>query len=117
MRQAGILAAAGIVALEEIVPRLAEDHRRAQQLAEGLQNVPGLELEPGSPRTNMVYCSLSTGVPYDAKHVTRELAAQDVLVGAVAARRFRLVTHYWIDEPAIQRTVSAFNKVLHSVTI
>ena len=55
MRQAGILAAAGIVALETMVERLADDHRRARMLAEGLKEIPGIVLDPGTPYTNMVF--------------------------------------------------------------
>ena len=55
MRQAGILAAAGIVALETMVERLADDHRRARMLAEGLKEIPGIALDPGTPYTNMVF--------------------------------------------------------------
>ena len=61
MRQAGILAAAGIVALEKMVERLVEDHARAKKLADGLRLVPGLQLDPGTPATNMVFLSLTRG--------------------------------------------------------
>lgn len=112
MRQAGILAAAGIVALEEIVPRLDEDHHRAHQLAAGIAALPGLVLEPGSPHTNMVYCHLDNTVPLDAEQVATQLQAQNVLVGTVGDRSFRLVTHYWIDEQAVEQAISAFRTVL-----
>ena len=112
MRQAGILAAAGIVALEEIVPRLDEDHHRAHQLAAGIAALPGLVLEPGSPHTNMVYCHLDNTVLLDAEQVAAQLRAQKVLVGTVGDRSFRLVTHYWIDEQAVEQAISAFRTVL-----
>jgi threonine aldolase len=59
MRQAGILAAAGIVALEQVAPRLGEDHLRAQKLAEGLRKNRGLVLDKGTPATNMIFMNLS----------------------------------------------------------
>ncbi|MBU0512157.1 MAG: low-specificity L-threonine aldolase [Chloroflexi bacterium] len=112
MRQAGILAAAGIVALEEIVPRLGEDHARARHLACGLAAIPGVILDPESPRTNMVYLTLGESIPLDAAQVASRLWEMGIRVGAVGERRFRLVTHYWIDDAAIDKTVSAFQEVL-----
>lgn len=112
MRQAGVLAAAGIVALETMVDRLIEDHLRAQRLAAGLEKIPGLILDPDTPRTNMVYFSLTERVPLNASEVAKRLAAYHVLVGAVSERRFRAVTHYWIDDQAVETALSAFSEVL-----
>lgn len=112
MRQAGVLAAAGLVALEEILPRLAEDHRRARQLAQGLQQVPGVALDFGLPQTNMVYFSLTEEVPWDAAEVARRLEARRIKVDVEGPRRFRLVTHYWIDDQAVETVMQAFQEVL-----
>jgi threonine aldolase len=112
MRQAGVLAAAGIVALETMVDRLAEDHARARRLAECLSETPGLVLKPGTPQTNMVFVGLSEGVSLSAEEVARRLSELGVEVGVVAARQFRLVTHYWIDDLAVEQTAAAFNQVL-----
>ncbi|RMF43752.1 MAG: low-specificity L-threonine aldolase [Anaerolineae bacterium] len=112
MRQAGVLAAAGLVALQEIVPRLEEDHRRARALADGLRAIPGIRLDPGTPHTNMVYLSLEPALPVDAADVAARLKARGVLVGVVGARRFRLVTHYWIDDESVSTAVEAFREVL-----
>lgn len=113
MRQAGVIAAAGIVALESMVERLGEDHQRARQLADGLEKIPGISPDPGGPYSNMVYVSLSiNGQPVDADLVARELEKRGVLVGKVGKSRFRLVTHYWIDDQAIERTLEAFARVL-----
>ncbi len=112
MRQAGILAAAGIVALETMIDRLAEDHARARRLAEGLGKIPGVALDPGTPQTNMVFCSLSEDIPLSAAQTARRLNALGVRVGVVAERRFRLVTHYWIDDAGVDRAVQAFREVL-----
>jgi threonine aldolase len=112
MRQAGILAAAGIVALEQMTERLADDHARARCLAEGLAKIPGIKLAPGTPHTNMVFISLDETVPATAKEVTKRLADQGVLVGDVGNRSFRLVTHYWIDDAAVDRAIAAFGSVL-----
>lgn len=113
MRQAGVLAAAGIVALETMVDRLAEDHARAKRLARGLAEIPGLVLDAGSPFTNMVFLSLKDDPGIGpASQVAQRLAERGVKVGVVGARRFRLVTHYWIDDAAVDRASAAFAEVL-----
>jgi threonine aldolase len=114
MRQAGVLASAGIVALETIVPRLVEDHIRANELASGIKNTPGLNLDLGSPYTNMVFLKLDDEVPLDAREVAIRLKEKGVLVGVIGPRRFRLVTHYWIDSNAITQAVDAFREVLET---
>ncbi|PWB54103.1 MAG: low-specificity L-threonine aldolase [Anaerolineales bacterium] len=108
MRQAGILAAAGIVALENMVERLSDDHRRARNLAQGLSFLPGFTLDPGTPHTNMIFMSIADGYPGDAKQVAAALAKQGVKVGVVGQRRFRLVTHYWIDDASVEKALLAF---------
>ena len=112
MRQAGIIAAAGIVALESMVERLAEDHARAARLAEGLRQIPGLRLDPEKPQTNMIFLDLDEALPLSAREVAERLAERGVKVGAVGAKRFRLVTHYWIDDEAVEKTIAAFGEVL-----
>jgi threonine aldolase len=111
MRQAGILAAAGIVALETMVDRLVEDHKRAQYLAQGLSFLPWLTMDAGTPQTNMIFMSLSGTYPMDAEQVAGELAKLAVRVGVVGHRRFRLVTHYWIDDSAADKTILAFQEI------
>jgi threonine aldolase len=111
MRQAGILAAAGIVALDSMVDRLTDDHKRARYLAQGLAFLPWLVLEPGTPYTNMIFMSLADDFPADAKQVADEIAKQKIKVGVVGKRRFRLVTHYWIDDPAADKVIVAFQEM------
>ena len=112
MRQVGVLAAAGIVALEKMVPRLGEDHVRARTLAEGLSKIRGLVLDAGTPATNMIFMNLSDGVVMSADEVADKMKAYGVLAGVAGARRFRLVTHYWIKENDVEKVVSAFREVL-----
>jgi threonine aldolase len=112
MRQAGILAAAGIVALETMVDRLSEDHVRARNLADGLRGINGLVLAPDAPATNMVFLDLSSEVAMSAYQTAAKLKEHGVLVGTPGERRFRLVTHYWIDDEGIAKTVDLFEKVL-----
>lgn len=112
MRQAGVLAAAGIVALESMVERLCEDHQRARALAGGLArlHIPGLRVERELPPTNMVFVALDGAIQAD--ELTRRLLDQGVKVGGVGQRRLRLVTHHGIDDAAVERTLQAFGSVL-----
>jgi len=112
MRQAGILAAAGIVALESMIERMAADHTRAQWLAEGLAKIPGLVLDPGAPYTNMVFLKLAPEVTLTPREVAARLKEDGVLVGVTGDKRFRLVCHYWIDDAAVEHTLVAFGKAL-----
>jgi threonine aldolase len=113
MRQVGIVAAAGIISLEKMTKRLSEDHARAKKLADGLRQVDGLVVDANSPYTNMVYLNLSENVQTDAHQITQKMKDHGVLVDPESPRRFRLVTHYWIDDQAVEKTVSAFQKVLN----
>jgi threonine aldolase len=112
MRQSGVLAAAGIVALEEMVDRLAEDHQRAAALAARLRKVPGLRLVKGSPNTNMVYIEIDPALVISAEVCAAQLKVEGVLVGVTGERQFRLVSHYWIRDEHIPHIVSAFGKAL-----
>ena len=114
MRQAGVLAAAGIVALEEIAPRLKEDHQRAKNLASGLAAVTGVVLDSKNPTSNMVYISLADSIPLNTKEVTLRLEKMGIMVSAVGSKQFRLVTHYWIDDQAVETTIRTFKEVLSS---
>lgn len=114
MRQAGVLAAAGLVALDEMVERLAEDHRRARQLAEALDALPGLRLTMGMPQSNMVFVSISEDIPLSTAQVVSALEKKNIKIGVVGARSFRLVTHYWIADSGVELTVKAFREVLQS---
>lgn len=115
MRQAGILAAAGIISLEQMVDRLSEDHRRARRLAEGLADVPGIFPDSVNPPTNMVYANLSEGVNLSSNEVAKQMMALGAGVGLDGPRRFRMVTHYWVDDAGIDRVIQAFGQVLNSL--
>jgi len=112
MRQVGVLAAAGIVALEKMVPRLGEDHVRARTLADGLSETRGLVLDAGTPATNMIFMNLADEVPMSADEVAIKMKEHGVLVGVAGARRFRLVLHCWIDNESVEKTVATFSEVL-----
>lgn len=112
MRQAGILAAAGIISLEQMTKRLGEDHARAKALADGLRQVKGVEVDAGSPSTNMVYFNLLDEVTLSVDQIIDKMKKRGVLVDWAAPRRFRLVTHYWVDDAGVEKAISAFREVL-----
>ncbi len=102
MRQAGVLAAAGILALEQHVDRLAEDHDNAKRLAIGLAGIDALELDPATVQTNMVFVRVRGG---DAEQFSRALARHDIVIPAT--NPMRLVTHLDISREDVARTVEA----------
>jgi len=111
MRQAGIIAAAGIVALETMVERLTEDHTRARYLAKGLQDIPGLIIE-NVPATNMVFFGIADSVKLSTLQIEKRLEELGILAHASGPRRFRLVTHYWISDLDIDKTIAAFQEIM-----
>jgi threonine aldolase len=114
MRQAGILAAAGILALTEMVERLAEDHANARILAEGLANLSGLALQPETVESNMVFFDVrprDDGTNENAAF-TRALAREGVLVSSGDGGRIRAVTHYGITADDITRVLAAAETAL-----
>ncbi len=111
MRQAGILAAAGIVALEENVDRLAEDHRRMKLLAAGLKPIPGLKLMEDPPATNILHLAVSMEFPLDAKSVVERIKQHGLLCNAEGPRLIRLVTHYGIQDRDVEEAVQILEKV------
>lgn len=104
LRQAGVLAACGLVALDEEVPRLAEDHDNARRLAEGLRRLDGLEVSPISARTNMVFV---TPRVEDHEPLRRFLRSRGILTGAQRPT-IRLVTHRDISPADVDTAVEAF---------
>lgn len=113
MRQAGVLAAAGIIALESMIDRLEEDHQRAKNLARLLGQIPGILLEPGTPYTNMVFIKFDKSIiPYTAGQVAERMAEFGIKLGITGRFRFRLVTHYWIDDQAIELTAEKLAEIL-----
>lgn len=107
MRQAGILAAAGLVALETMIDRLAEDHARARRLAEAIAELPGFWVDMQTVQTNMVY--VQTEQP--ARRVVQQLEVMGVLCLDVFPHTIRLVTHKDVDDDDIRRAIDAFAKV------
>jgi threonine aldolase len=112
MRQAGIIAAAGIVALQEMVDRLAEDHGTAQALAAGLASIPAVELiTPPGPRTNIVTFRLRSGTGGVAAFLA-ETRRRSVLLAEVAPGRIRAVTHRGVGGADIEQALEVIAEVL-----
>jgi threonine aldolase len=111
MRQAGVLAAAGIVALTEMVDRLAEDHANARRLAEGLAALPGIALDPARVRTNIVYFEI-TREGMTAADLVERLAGDGVRMLASGPRKVRAVTHYEVTAAGIEQALKAAAKVM-----
>ena len=111
MRQAGVIAAAGIVALEEMVDRLADDHTNASRLAEGIANTPGLSVEAGKVKTNIVWFDLADD-RLGADEFVAGLAAKGVKLLPLGPRRMRMVTHYGIEPADIEAALVAIGQVI-----
>jgi len=112
MRQAGLIAAAGSYALHHHLPLLAEDHRRARELARGLADLSGIGLLDPEPSSNMVYLELAPDLPYDAADIKEKLKGHGILIGYENLRLIRLVTHLWIQDQDIPVVIQGFKDVL-----
>lgn len=113
MRQAGVLAAAGRVALAEMVDRLADDHALAQHLAQGLAALPGLRVDPARVQTNIVVIELALGL--DPAAFLQRLEERGVRFVAFGGRRVRAVTHYGITKDDCDAALAACADVLHAM--
>ena len=113
MRQAGILAAAGIVALEEMTLRLDEDHKHARQLAEGLAAIPGVKIDLDKIQSNLVFFGLDETHPLSTDDVAKQLREQaNIWIGSYGSAGFRAVTHYWVGSAEIELLLSHLRKIL-----
>lgn len=113
MRQAGVIAAAGIVALTEMVERLADDHANARRLAEGLNRLDGISIDPESVQTDIVIFDLEREDITPA-HLSAGLRSKGVLLNPIGGKRLRAVTNYHVSEADIDRTLDAFSAVLEA---
>lgn len=111
MRQAGILAAAGLIALEQMMERLKEDHKNARILGEGLANVSGIKVDLETIQTNMVYFDLQES-GMDTYQFLPKLAKYNILGLPRPPTKVRLVTHYGISEEDIYATIKAIKEIV-----
>lgn len=111
MRQAGVIAAAGIVAVTEGAERLVDDHRRARWLGERLTGLPGFEVNLAELQTNMVFATVA-----DAPGLVAALEREGVRAGSVAPDRIRFVTHHQISDGEIEMAADVVTRVLEGRT-
>jgi len=111
MRQAGVLAAAGIVALEQMVDRLAEDHANARRLVEGLAEIPGVAVSPDAVQSNIVMIGFDDPA-VDLAAIQDGLARRGVRINAMDPYRLRAVTHYGITPADIEASLDAMRAVM-----
>jgi len=111
MRQAGVLAAAGIVALDTMIDRLADDHANAKALANGLAAIDGIDIDLDSVQTNMVYFTLRNPAVSD-KQLLSAAAEKGVQFLSLGARAFRLVTHHGIERSDIHTAIETITETV-----
>jgi threonine aldolase len=109
MRQVGIVAAAGLVALDTMIDRLADDHANARLLAEGLARLPGIEIDPEAVQTNIVFFRL-TEEP--APSFIQRLSERGILAGASGPGSVRMVTHHGIERDHIEEVIQRMSRLL-----
>lgn len=109
MRQVGVLAAAGLIALDHMIDRLADDHANARTLAEGLAELPGVSCDPSRVHTNLVYFDLER---MTAKEFVAECETRGLKSAATGSHRIRFVTHYGIESEDIQDALKICEEVL-----
>jgi threonine aldolase len=114
MRQAGVLAAAGLIAIEEGPKRLAIDHENARLLANGLAEIPGIKIDPAKVVTNILFFDVA-GTGLVASEISKRLAAQGVLANAFNAQLIRMVTHRDVDRAGCERALLALREVLKAI--
>ena len=111
MRQVGVLAAAGLIAIEQTPARLHEDHDNARRLAEGLAAIRGVAIDPEGVETNIVIFDVSAS-GLNTGQVTQGLKDRGVLANGINPREMRMVTHYDVDRMAIDRSLAAVREIV-----
>jgi len=113
MRQAGILAAAGLVALEKMTSRLKDDHAHAAMLARGLAEIRGIRIDAERIRTNIVHFELDTGAGIDCRGLVRRLRDEyGIGVSLYPPDLLRAITHYWIGPREVETLLQSIRDVL-----
>ncbi len=111
MRQAGIIAAPGLIAVEKMVERLKQDHENARVLAHGVADISGFSINLKQVQTNIIYFDL-TAPHVRPEELLRRCAARDLLFLQTGPRRFRMVTHYGIDTKKVERAVTILANIM-----
>jgi threonine aldolase len=111
MRQAGIIAAAGIVALERMIDRIREDHENAARLAQGIARIEGLSIDLARVQTNIIYFDV-TAAGLKAEELVQRLGTHGVRILSTGPARLRAVTHYGITAADVNQTISVLTEVM-----
>ncbi|MEC9477243.1 MAG: GntG family PLP-dependent aldolase [Planctomycetota bacterium] len=111
MRQVGVIAAAGLVALDEGIDRLAEDHQRCQKLADGLRDVPGVQLQPDPPDSNILFIRFEGLNGADYRAMQDQLEQLGVRALEIGELGIRVVFHRQIDDDGVLRAIDAFRQL------
>ncbi len=112
MRQAGILGAAGLIALRDMTKRLSDDHLRAHKLAEGLAKIPGVHLDPLAVEINMVFFTVPRATdPALAERMVTQLRKRGIIANPPEKSTFRFVTHFWIGDEEVQAIIAACEEI------
>lgn len=115
MRQVGVLCAAALVAVQDNVGKLEGDHKKAKSLAEGLNEIKGLNVDVSSVETNIVFFDILEGANITAPNLSKNLEEHGILVLPESSSRIRLVVHYQISETDVQYTLSCIQKAVMGV--
>lgn len=110
LRQSGILAAAGLVALKDMVPRVSEDHENALYLADLLSELPGVKVNREDIHINMVFFEVNSKL--DGATISKEFLKRGIKINTPENGMMRFVTHYWITKEHIEKVVAAFREIL-----
>ncbi|KAG9445673.1 hypothetical protein H6P81_011801 [Aristolochia fimbriata] len=110
MNQIGVVCAAGLVALQENVPKLQDDHRRAKALADGLNQIQGLKIDASTVETNLIFFDTVDASTINVVKLCKILEEHGILVMAVSSSRIRLVLHHQISDSDIQYTLSCVQR-------
>jgi threonine aldolase len=110
MRQVGILAAAGLIALDQGPQKLKRDHANARFLAEGLAEIPGIKIDPCTVQTNILICDI-VGTGMTSEELSRKLGEQHVLANGVAPHLIRFVTHLDVDHEQCAQALEAVSSI------
>jgi threonine aldolase len=116
MRQAGIIAAPGIVALEKMISRLEEDHRNARHLAEGIARIEGVKIDLGTIKTNMIYFDISDLDLSDDVFLLK-LREKGVLALTIAKNKVRMVTHRGIEKDQVEKTIAIIGNIVNEFKV
>ncbi len=111
MRQNGILAAAGLIALEKMPQRLHVDHENASYLASLLQEIPGVALDPAAVEINMVFCTIDREIPF-LEALPERMQEHGVLMGGYEGGEFRFVTNHGVSRKDVEHVAAALRAVL-----